>query len=187
MAIRRGAPAAAWVSRKSRAGKVQEYRVDRLKNPHKSQTTLVLQPSRRDRPLRLVLKTAIRHAWLAHLPDFSAPCPRLIEDRTPSRRKNARKAQGTRNAFAAEQLHDKMLFLANTGIRPDEAKHLQYRDVEVVTDEAYSATIRERTLALPQSMKFPGRFPLSHQECSRPIDLEHRCDPEDHCRCFLVR
>ncbi len=35
----------------------------------------------------------------------------------------------------AEQVHDYVLFMANTGLRPDEAKNLQHRDVEIVEDE----------------------------------------------------
>ena len=32
----------------------------------------------------------------------------------------------------AEQVHDYVLFLANTGLRPDEARNLEHRDVEIV-------------------------------------------------------
>ena len=43
----------------------------------------------------------------------------------------------------AEHLHDKILFMANTGIRPDEANWLEYRDVEIVEDDATGETILE--------------------------------------------
>jgi integrase len=138
------------------AGKVQEYRVDRLKNPASGKPPSFSTLHDEVVTLRLVLKAAIRHEWLAHLPDFSAPyrasskiahrawfSPEEYRLLYTATRENARKAQGTRNAFAAEQLHDKVLFLANTGIRPDEAKHLQYRDVEVVADEATGERILE--------------------------------------------
>lgn len=42
---------------------------------------------------------------------------------------------------SCEQLHDYVLFMANTGLRPDEAARLEYRDVEVVVDDATSETI----------------------------------------------
>lgn len=34
-----------------------------------------------------------------------------------------------------EDLHDYVLFMANTGLRPDEAGRLEYRDVTIVTDQ----------------------------------------------------
>jgi integrase len=40
-------------------------------------------------------------------------------------------------------VHDYVLFLANTGLRPDEAKNLQHRDVAIVEDEATGETILE--------------------------------------------
>jgi integrase len=33
------------------------------------------------------------------------------------------------SAWEAEQLHDFVLFLGNTGLRPGEARNLEYRDV----------------------------------------------------------
>ena len=138
------------------AGKVQEYRVERIKNPYNGKPPSSSTLHDEIVTLRLVLKAAIRHEWLKHLPDFSAPykasrkvahrawfSPEEYRQLYTATRENARQAQGTRNALAAEQLHDKVLFLANTGIRPDEAKQLQYRDVEVVTDEATGERILE--------------------------------------------
>lgn len=40
-------------------------------------------------------------------------------------------------------MHDYVLFMANTGLRPDEAKRLEYRDVTIVDDEATGETILE--------------------------------------------
>jgi hypothetical protein len=54
-------------------GKVQEYRV------HRIATSSTGKPPARSTihdeivALRLVMKTAIRHEWLKHLPDFSPP------------------------------------------------------------------------------------------------------------------
>jgi hypothetical protein len=70
------------------AGKVQEYRVHRATTPPvgskqpvkmtKGETPAYKPPSRSTLhdevvTLRLVLKTAIRHSWLDHLPDLSPP------------------------------------------------------------------------------------------------------------------
>ncbi len=43
----------------------------------------------------------------------------------------------------AEQLHDKVLFMAITGIRPDEANWLEYRDVQIVHDDPTGETVLE--------------------------------------------
>ena len=50
-------------------------------------------------------------------------------------RKRALEAKGKRWQWHCEQLHDYVLFMANTGLRPDEAAQLEYRDVKVVEDE----------------------------------------------------
>jgi hypothetical protein len=43
----------------------------------------------------------------------------------------------------AEQVHDYVLFMANTGLRPDEAKNLQHRDLTIVDDTATGERILE--------------------------------------------
>ena len=40
-------------------------------------------------------------------------------------------------------MHDYVLFMANTGLRPDEAARLEYRDVSIVDDDATGETILE--------------------------------------------
>ncbi|NGO54104.1 tyrosine-type recombinase/integrase [Allomesorhizobium camelthorni] len=106
--------------------------------------------------LRQVLKTAVRHGWLTGLPDMSTPyrssgkithrawfSPEEYKRLYQATRENARKAKGLPWQAEAEQLHDMVLFMANTGIRPDEANWLEYRDVHVVEDEATKETILE--------------------------------------------
>ena len=138
------------------AGKVQEYRVHRALNGRKGKA-----PSRSTLhdeivTLRLVLKTAIRHGWLDHLPDLSPPyrtqgkivhrpwfSPEEYKQLYEATREYARNpAQETRR-WEAAQLHDFVLFLGNTGLRPDEAKNLQHRDVTIVTDDAMGEKILE--------------------------------------------
>jgi integrase len=48
-----------------------------------------------------------------------------------------------RYKWESEQLHDYVLFAANTGLRPDEAWRLQFRDVTIVEDDASGQTILE--------------------------------------------
>src|SRR6266699_3656026 len=48
-----------------------------------------------------------------------------------------------RYKWESEQLHDYVLFAVNTGLRPDEAWRLQFRDVTIVEDDASGETILE--------------------------------------------
>lgn len=136
------------------AGLIQEYRIMRAKDSDKppSRSTMHHEIV----TLRQVLKTATRHGWLDRLPDLSMPyktagkithrawfSPDEYRTLYQATRQNAKDAEGKAWQWAAEQLHDKVLFMANTGIRPDEANQLQYRDVEIVDDEATGETILE--------------------------------------------
>lgn len=97
--------------------------------------------------LRHVLKTAQRHGWLPYLPDISAPykASGKINHRawfSPEEYKQLYKATGERAKnplkerwrTACEDLHDYVLFMVNTGLRPDEAKRVELRDIEIVED-----------------------------------------------------
>lgn len=138
------------------AGKVQEYRVERIQNPYNGKPPSFSTLHDEIVTLRLVLKTAVRHDWLSHLPDLSMPyrASGKVTHRAwfshdeyrklyTATRKNAKETTGKIRKYEAEQLHDKILFLANTGIRPDEANWLEYRDVEIVEDDATGETILE--------------------------------------------
>lgn len=135
---------------------VQEYRISRIENTPEGKAPAKSTLHDEIVTLRQVMKTALRYNWIAHLPDFSSPYntaskvshrawfsheeyKRLYE----ATRQNLRSAKGKRNEWTAAQLHDKILFLANTGIRPDEAKWLEYRDVHVVDDLANGEMILE--------------------------------------------
>jgi integrase len=106
--------------------------------------------------LRQVLKTAIRHGWLAHLPDLSPPYktqgkivhrpwfrPAEHKQLYEATRAYAREPFHDHYKWNAEQVHDFVLFMANTGLRPDEAKNLQHRDVAIVEDERTGEWILE--------------------------------------------
>jgi integrase len=50
-------------------------------------------------------------------------------------RQRAQNPTSERDRWPAEQLHDYVLLMANTGLRPDEVKKLQFRDVAIVEDQ----------------------------------------------------
>jgi integrase len=136
--------------------------------------------------LRQVLKAAIRHAWLKHLPDLSPPYKtqgkvthrawfshKEYKQLYEATRKNAANPKRKHYKWHAEQLHDYVLFMANTGLRPDEAKNLQHRDVEIVDDEWSGAKILEIEVrgkrGVGYCMSMPGAVrPFERQRCRSP-------------------
>lgn len=136
------------------AGKIGEYRVLRHQNGPRGKPPAKNTLHQEIVTLRQVLKTAIRHGWLTHLPDMSMPyrhaekvshrawfSPEEYKQLYKATRDRVEKHQDKRFQWHAEQLHDYVLFMANTGLRPDEANRLQYRDVEIVEDEETDETI----------------------------------------------
>ena len=133
-------------------GLVQEYRVHRMTSRIDKKTGLPKRPSRSTMhheiiALRHVLKTANRHGWLPYLPDISAPYKMSgkIAHRawfSPEEYKTFYKATGERAKnpkkerwrSACEDLHDYVLFMVNSGLRPDEAKRIEIRDIDIVAD-----------------------------------------------------
>jgi integrase len=138
------------------AGKVQEYRIHRAQNGYRGKVPARNPIETEMIALRHVLKTAVRHRWLDHVPDFSLPfkSSRKVTHRawfshkeyqqlytaTRERAKHPKKEQWR---WESEQLHDFVLFMANTGLRPDEAWRLEYRDVRIVRDRDTDETILE--------------------------------------------
>src|SRR6266702_19700 len=150
------------------AGKVQAYRVHRMTSrlepnpdsksnrPHKNKPPARSTLHDEIVTLRQVLKTGIRHGWLSHLPDLSPPyktqgkivhrpwfSPVEYKQLYEATRAYAREPFHEHYKWNAEQVHDFVLFMANTGLRPDEAKNLQHRDVAIVEDEATGERILE--------------------------------------------
>ncbi|MEQ8694854.1 MAG: site-specific integrase [Gammaproteobacteria bacterium] len=129
-------------------GKVMDYRV------HRQQTSPTGKPPAANTihnelvTLRQVLKTAQWHGWLQILPDLSMRYRQATKVVTrawfdeleykqlyEATRRRAQNPSSERDRWHAEQLHDFVLFMGNTGLRPDEAKLLQFRDVEIIEDE----------------------------------------------------
>ncbi|MCE8511045.1 site-specific integrase [Ruegeria pomeroyi] len=136
------------------SGSAQEYRVCRMSKPTDWDDKKEWKPPARNTihneivTLSMVLKTAQRHGWIETVPDLSDPYRRQskIEHRpwfTPKEykqlyeatRRNAANPKSKRFEWHAQQLHDFVLFMANTGLRPDEVRHLEFRDVEIVDDD----------------------------------------------------
>lgn len=140
------------------SGLVQDYRVHRVE---KSKAKWGRPPARNTIHqeivvLRQILKTAQRHGWITGLPDLSQPYKTngKISHRAWFSPEEYRRLYTLTNSWAKNpptprfsweyaQLHDFILFMANTGLRPDEAARLEYRDVSVVDDDRSGETILE--------------------------------------------
>jgi len=140
-------------------GLVQDYRM------HRAKTSRTGKPPSRSAmhheivTLRQVLKTAIRHGWLQHLPDMSLPyrksgkiehrgwfSPGELERLVAATHKRIEEGVGGRPnrwKWECEQFRDYVLFMSNTGLRPDEAARLEFRDVTIVQDWDTDETILE--------------------------------------------
>jgi len=131
------------------ADTAQEYRI------HRAKTSRTGKPPARNTlhneiiTLRLVMAAAVRKGWINGVPDFSPPYKKQMKVIrrpwfTPDEYKSLYKATGEyartikreRFRHEAEALHDYVLIMANTGLRPDEAKNLEHRDVKMVKDDA---------------------------------------------------
>lgn len=104
--------------------------------------------------IRQVLKHAEGMGWLQHVPNLSMPymtqgkrerrawfSPEEYEQlyKATRRRINSGVRRGWKSRY--EDLHDFVLFMGNTGLRPDEAMRLEFRDVTIEDDIATKKTI----------------------------------------------
>lgn len=178
------------------AGAVQNYRIFRLRGDENYKPPSRSTMHHEIVTLRQVLKTALRHGWLAGLPDFSTPyrASGKVAHRAwfshdeykslyTATRENIRKAKGKPWHQGALALHDKILFMANTGIRPDEANWLEYRDIEIVKDDATGETI----LVIEVRGKRGVGYCKSTTGAVRPFErMVERNQPEPTDRLFPV-
>jgi integrase len=155
------------------ADKVQEYRIERSRQPARRGGTAESRskPLGKDEEpkfparntidneiitLRMILKMSARKGWLKGVPDLSPPykkqkkvvhrpwfAPDEYKRLYEATRKYARDAKSERQRHEAEELHDYVLIMGNTGLRPDEAKNLEHRDVVMAKDRATGELILE--------------------------------------------
>lgn len=171
-------------------GKIQEYRIHR----HEEAMKKYGKPPGRSTlhqeivVLRQTLKTAVRQGWLKFLPDLSAPyksngkiahrawfSPDEYRQLYEATRKRAQHPKNPRYKWESEQLHDYVLFMANTGLRPDEARRLEYRDVSIVEDGG----VGEKILEIEVRGKRGVGYCKSMPGAVRPFErLRQRNDPK---------
>jgi len=149
-------------------GLVQTYRVKRAeetieKTTERDERGSVIKPGKapaRSTMLQeiVIIRQVLKHAegleWIPSVPNLSTPymtqgkkgrrawfSPEEYKRLYEATRKRITK--GTRPGWKShyQDLHDFVLFMANTGLRPDEAWNLEFRDVHIEDDYATKKTI----------------------------------------------
>lgn len=141
--------------------------------------------------IRQVLKAAVRYRWLDVMPDLSEPykksgkishrawfSPQEYKQLYEATRERAKNPKKSRYKHESEQLHDFVLFMANTGLRPDEAKRLQYRDVTIAFDEGLQETILEIEVRGKRGIGYCKSMPGA-VEPFRRLKKRNNAKPED--------
>jgi integrase len=172
--------------------------------------------------IRQVLKSAVRHGDLSRMPDMSQPYRtntkishrawfspdeyKLLYKATRDRVENPKKKKYQKDY---EDLHDYVLFMVNTGLRPDESRRIEFRDVKIVDDLDSNETILEIDVRGKRGVGFcksmPGAvhpfqrvmkrrnpkpndlvFPKTHHELFNTIlgELDLKVDREGQRRTF---
>jgi len=175
-------------------GTVQEYRIHRAISRKDPKTGEPLRPARSTLhheivTLRHVLKTAQRHGWVKFIPDLSAPyktsgkiqhrawfSPEEYKELYAATRERAADPPDRRYRWHYEQLHDFVLFMVNTGLRPDEAARLEFRDVEIVKDQGSGETILEISVRGKRGVGYCKSMPAAVTYFERLRDRK-RTDP----------
>jgi integrase len=139
------------------SGLVNEYRLHRIEQGKANDKPIARNTMHQEIVvLRQTLKLAIRYGWLKYLPDLSQPyrnnskishrawfSPEEYRQLYTATRRRAKNPAREDFRWENEQLHDFVLFMANTGLRPDEALRLEHRDASIVDDDDSGETILE--------------------------------------------
>jgi integrase len=138
--------------------KVQAYRIKRKKDVVRGKDTPPARNTIHQEivTLRQVLKTAELHGWISAIPSLSAPyktsgkiahrawfSPEEYKQLYKATRERIDNPRKERYREDYEELHNYVLFMANTGLRPDESKRIEFRDVKIVDDRGSGQTILE--------------------------------------------
>ncbi len=140
------------------SGLIHEYRLHRMESTKlASGKTPARQTMHQENVvLRQVLKLAMRKGYIAALPDLSQPyrsnakishrawfSPEEYKRLYEATRDRVKNPPHKTHTDDYEDLHDYVLFMVNTGLRPDESRRIQVRDVAIVDDVGSDETILE--------------------------------------------
>lgn len=185
--------------------KVVEYRIKRRKEVVKNKETTPARSTMHQEivTLRQVLKTAVLHGWIPFVPILSSPyktngkivhrawfSPEEYKQLYTATRQRTENPLRKNHLDDYEDLHDYVLFMANTGLRPDEVKRLEFRDVKIVDDRGSRQTILEIDVRGKRGVGFCKSMPGAVHPFQRvmkrrkPKDAAERVFPKDHRQLF---
>ncbi len=177
-------------------GVVQEYRRHRMAMLRNGKPPARSTLHQEIVTLRQTLKLAHRQGWLQHVPDLSPPyqastkvshrawfSPEEYKRLYKATRARALKPHNARWKEESKELHDFVLFMANTGVRPDEVKRLEFRDVSVVKDADTDETILEIEVRGKRGVGYCKSMPNAVNPFLR---LKRRKQPKPTDRLFPV-
>ena len=148
-----------WAVTDINQGTVQNYRVHRQTSHRNHYTGQISRPSRSTLKqevvvVRHVLSTAHMHGKLPSMPLIVEPFTRSPkvdhlawfspEDYRKLYKETWRRTQSPpreRDRNSYKELHDFVIFMANTGLRPSEAKKLRFQDINIISDKATNERI----------------------------------------------
>ena len=129
------------------SGLIQDYRIHRMRTEPGGKPPARSTLHQEMVCLRQTLKAANRQGWLEHMPDMTSAyrgsgkishrawfSPEEYKQLYTATGERARNPLKERWRSACEDLHDYVLFMVNSGLRPDETLRIQVRDVEIVED-----------------------------------------------------
>jgi len=184
------------------AGAGQDYRVHRMTSDLEGRVPAHSTLHDEFVTLRMVLKAAVNKGWITHLPDLSSPykertkvvhrpwfSPKEYKQLYTATRAMVKKTVNRHHKAHAEDLHDMVLFAANTGLRPDEIYRLEHRDVDIIYDEATEETILEIEVRGKRGVGFCKSTANAVRPYERIVErnspsLQDKVFPHNHLRLF---
>ncbi len=186
------------------SGLIQEYRIKRIEEAKAANGKPPARNTMHQEAvaLRQVLKSALRHGDLSALPDMSQPyrtnskishrawfAPEEYKQLYNATRDRVANPRNNKYKDDYADLHDFVLFMVNTGLRPDEVKRIEIRDVQIVDDEDSGETILEIDVRGKRGVGFCKSMPgavipfqrILKRRNPKPTDLVF---PRDHHELF---
>ena len=175
------------------SGLIHEYRLHRMEtSKEKNGKPLARQTLHQEIVvLRQVLKLALRKGDISALPDLSQPyrsnskishrawfAPEEYKLLYQATREKVKNPPHKTHASDYEDLHDYVLFMVNTGLRPDESHRIHVRDIGVVDDAGSNETILEIDVRGKRGVGFCKSMPGAVHPFERMVK-RHALGPTD--------
>jgi integrase len=191
------------------SGFVQEYFVHRVEKAKEQRGAMPARNTLHQErvAIRQVLKSATRHGDITRLPDLTQPyrnsskishrawfSPEEYKELYKTTRERAKNPPRKDWSGHYEDLHDYVLFMVNTGLRPDESKRIEIRDVKIVNDRDSGETILEIDVRGKRGVGFCKSMPgavepfrrILRRRNPKPTELVFPTDHHEQFNAILI-